>query len=209
MLACPTPELDRPAPLVPSKPAVPREPAAPAGWPQGRIRAPDANGVPWRRFVTDVVCGSLLLLALHIFVLQVSIVRGMSMQPCLADGDRLVIDRLCYCLTGVERFDVVVLRCPTNRDLDFVKRVIALPGERVRIEAGVVFVDGEELQAPFLCVPDHAQMDEIVVPAGNYFVLGDNRPVSCDSREFGLVGHELLQGKVRLRFWPFDRFSVF
>ncbi len=150
----------------------------------------------------DIARGVVLIVLLNLFVLQISIVRGHSMQPSLQDGDRLVVDRLAYTMSEVGRFDVVVLRYPRDPQMDFVKRVVALPGERVAIIDGHVRVNGERLQEAFAHVVDHADMRELVVPPGHYFVLGDNRPVSCDSREFGLVEADMLRGKVRARFWP-------
>ena len=150
----------------------------------------------------DIARGVVLIMLLNLFVLQISIVRGHSMQPSLQDGDRLVVDRLAYTMSDVGRFDVVVLRYPRDPQMDFVKRVVALPGERVAIIDGHVRVNGERLQEAFAHVVDHADMRELVVPPGHYFVLGDNRPVSCDSREFGLVEADMLRGKVRARFWP-------
>jgi signal peptidase I len=163
----------------------------------------------WRRFAADVARGCLGILLLHWFVLQISIVRGHSMEPSLADGDRLVVDRLCYCMHAVERFDVVVLRSPTDPAVDYVKRVIAVPGDRVRIEHGLVLVNDEPIESGFEHIDDRAHMAERRVPHDCCFVLGDNRPVSCDSREFGLVPLSSLKGKVRARFWPFSRLSLF
>lgn len=158
-----------------------------------------------RRLARDFVRGMVCVLALHLFVLQISVVRGHSMEPGLQDGDRLVVDRLAYTLTEVGRFDVVVLRYPKDPGLDFVKRVVGLPGDRVAICNGRVLVDGQPLAEEFAHVCDHADMRELVVPPDHYFVLGDNRPISCDSREFGLVEGGLLRGKVRARFWPPER----
>ncbi len=162
-----------------------------------------------RRIAWDLARGLALILLLHLFVLQVSVVRGQSMRPCLEDGDRLVIDRICYQVMNVERFDVVVLQAPSLPDVDFVKRVVGLPGDHVRIARGVLFVNGEPVDETIAAVPDHAEMAELVVTDGHYFVLGDNRPVSFDSREFGLVPAENLRGKVRARFWPLARATVF
>lgn len=158
-----------------------------------------------RRLLYDVLRGGLLIAIVNLFLIQVSIVRGHSMEPSLQDGDRLVVDRLAYALGDVQRFDVVVLRYPRDPQLDFVKRVVALPGESVRLERGKVYVNGKQLDEAFAHVSDRAFMREVVVPAGHYFVLGDNRPISCDSREFGLVEADMLKGKVRARFWPLSR----
>jgi signal peptidase I len=160
------------------------------------------------RFAVDALVGALLMVAFHAFVIQVSIVRGSSMEPALKDGDRLVVDRVTYSLADVDRGDVVVLRYPRNPEVDFVKRVVAVPGDRVAMRAGVLFINGVAAD-DYGCIPDLESMQELTVPSRSFFVLGDNRPVSCDSREFGLVDEELIKGRVRARFWPLETASVF
>jgi len=150
-----------------------------------------------------------LVAILHLFVVQISVVRGHSMQPSLEDGDRLIVDRLAYEWADVERFDVVVLRYPNDTSVDFVKRVVGLPGDRVSIRNGALIVNGVEVAQGFGPVRDSSAMSERVIPPGHYFVLGDNRPISCDSREFGFVARDLLKGKVRARFWPPLRADLF
>lgn len=161
-----------------------------------------------RRVAKEIVGTTAALLLLHLFVVQVSVVRGSSMEPCLHDGDRLVVDRVTYSIAEVGRGDVVVLRYPRDPEVDFVKRVVGLPGESVRLCDGELFVDGVRLDG-FGCIRDHADFGPLRVPAGQYFVLGDNRPISCDSRDFGLVPGELLKGRVRARFWPLAAAAVF
>jgi signal peptidase I len=170
-----------------------------------------ASGTPrlWWRIARDLLRGMVVLIALHVFVLQISVVRGHSMQPSLSDGDRLVVDRLSPRLSGVSRFDVVVLRYPRDPSVDFVKRVVGLPGDHVRIERSGLYVNGRLIDQLFLHIDDPVDMPECVVPEGHYLVLGDNRPISCDSREFGMVPAELVKGLVRARFWPLDRVALF
>lgn len=152
-------------------------------------------------------CGRELLLVaamaalLQASVLQVSVVRGTSMEPTLRDGDRLVVDRLARRIDGIEHGAVVVLRNPVEGDVDFVKRVVALPGDRVALRGGRLLVNGREAEG-FEHVRDDCEMPELLVPADHFFVLGDNRPVSADSREFGIVPAPLLLGTVRARVWP-------
>ncbi len=211
-----------PAPLAPRHPAnapartpfatpnAPSAPTAPVAAPESSSATPSATPRRAReRFLRDVMRGAAVILLLHAFVLQVSVVRGHSMEPCLNDGDRLVVDRISPSLSGIARFDVVVMRCPTDPQLDYVKRIVGLPGERVAIRAGRVVVDGLPIADEPLVLRDDAEMDEIVVAPGHYFVLGDNRAISCDSREFGVVPAESVRGKVRARFWPLTRASLF
>lgn len=152
--------------------------------------------------------GATLMVVVHLFVIQVSVVKGTSMEPCLHDGDRLVVDRVANNLSDVSRGDVVILRYPRNPEVDFVKRIVALPGDHVWMRDGVLIVNGTKAD-DYGCIPDHQMLAETVVPAGQFFVLGDNRPVSCDSRDFGLVDESLLKGRVRARFWPLANVAVF
>jgi signal peptidase I len=176
---------------------------------RGAVRPGWRRTLVQHRFLIDVALGATLMVLLHMFVVQVSVVKGHSMEPSLHDGDRLVVDRVSYNLMDVHRGDVVVLRYPRNPTLDFVKRVVGLPGDHVALRAGKLFVNGSEARTDFEWIDDHQDMAEQVVPDGNYFVLGDNRPISCDSREFGLVPAELLKGRVRARFWPLAQASLF
>ena len=160
------------------------------------------------RFLLDALLGATLMVAVHLFVIQVSIVKGNSMEPCLHDGDRLVVDRVSYNMANVQRGDVVVLRYPKNPAVDFVKRIVAVPGDRVAMHHGVLLVNGNPAD-DYGCIPDIETLPELQVPSGEFFVLGDNRPISCDSREFGLVPADLLKGKVRARFWPLNTAAVF
>jgi len=160
------------------------------------------------RFLFDALLGAGLMVVLHLFVIQVSVVKGNSMEPCLHDGDRLVVDRVAYNLAEVGRGDVVVLRYPKDPTLEFVKRIVGLPGDRVAMQHGTLLVNGEPSDS-YGAIADRQDLPEFVVPEGRFFVLGDNRPISCDSREFGLVPQELLKGRVRARFWPLATASVF
>jgi signal peptidase I len=161
------------------------------------------------RFLVDMLLGATLMVLVHLFVVQISVVRGHSMEPSLFDGDRLVVDRVSYNVMDVQRGDVVVLRYPRNPSVDFVKRVVGLPGDHVAMRDGKLVINGRVMPCGWKLIPDHEDMSELVVPQGNYFVLGDNRPISCDSREFGLVSEELLKGRVRARFWPLSRLALF
>lgn len=160
------------------------------------------------RLLLDAGVGAALMVGLHLFVIQVSVVKGNSMEPSLHDGDRLVVDRVSYNLGDVGRGDVVVLRYPKNPTLDFVKRVVGVPGDEIAMRNGVLLVNGEPAD-DYGCIPDHQDLATFTVPADKFFVLGDNRPISCDSREFGLVPQDLLKGRVRVRFWPLGSAATF
>ncbi|HJP03383.1 MAG TPA: signal peptidase I [Planctomycetota bacterium] len=133
---------------------------------------------------------------------NLSVVRGSSMNPGIIDGDRILIDRLSFVFDDVDRGDVVVLSYPLDPSLDYIKRVVGLPGDEVLMAGGRVWVNGELLTEPYISRGDTYTYDRAVVKADHFFVLGDNRPHSADSREFGQVPRTLLRGRVDLRVWP-------
>jgi signal peptidase I len=155
----------------------------------------------WPRLWRDALLGALATLLVHGYAVRVSVVRGCSMEPALHDGDRLVVDRFGADFGGPQRGELIVLRYPLDPTLEFVKRVVGMPGDRVAMQGGVLLVNGIPTRHDAV-VPDADDFAELVVPGGHYFVLGDNRPVSCDSRSFGLLPAELVCGRVRARFWP-------
>lgn len=127
------------------------------------------------------------------------------MAPGIQDGDRILVEPWSYFLGDADRGDIVVLRYPLDPSVDYVKRVIGLPGDRVTLADGHVWVNGELLAEPYVEETDRSCYLSVIVEPGHYFVLGDNRPRSSDSREFGLVPEEYLRGRVDLRLWPPSR----
>lgn len=139
---------------------------------------------------------------------NLSVVRGSSMTPGIQDGDRILVEPWSYLLGPIERGDVVVLRYPLDPDIDYIKRVIGLPDDRVTLARGQVWVNGALLEEPYVEAVDASATLSVTVEKGSYFVLGDNRPRSSDSREFGFVPEECVRGRVDLRLWPLGRAGV-
>lgn len=141
---------------------------------------------------------------------HVSEVRGHSMQPTLAEQDRIVVDEVSHRVAGLERGDVVVMRFPGDPRIRYVKRVVGLPGEEVVILAGTVFIDGQALGESYLG-SRHADLRDshgsVLLGPDEVYVLGDNRGRSSDSREFGPVHRDLVIGTVQARVWPFARLA--
>lgn len=170
-----------------------------------RITKRRASG---RRALRALVVG-LLLIAFHRSLFHVSIVRGSSMNPTFVDSERIVVDRISLLLgEDLRRGEIVVFACPTDPELDFVKRVIGLPGDQVRLDRGQLYVNGCRSSEDYAltCTSDQ---NAWLVPPEHIFVLGDNRPLSCDSRSFNCVPIDSLRGKVRARVWPIDRAQSF
>ena len=147
----------------------------------------------------------LLLLVFYALFFNLSVVRGSSMTPGIQDGDRILVEPWSYLLGPVARGDVIVLRYPRNPEIDYIKRVIGLPGDHIVLAQGKVWVNGELLPEPYVAAIDPSSTLSEEVAPGSYFVLGDNRPRSSDSREFGLVPEEYVRGRVDLRLWPIQR----
>ena len=152
--------------------------------------------------------GTLALVVLYGLLFNFSVVRGSSMSPSIFDGDRILIDHFSYLFSSVQRGDIIVLQYPLDPKLDYIKRVVGLPGDEILIEGGRVFVNGERLHEEYVDVPDLRSRLHTVVSENNFFVLGDNRCHSSDSREFGLVPAVNVLGKVDLRVWPLGRVGI-
>jgi signal peptidase I len=138
------------------------------------------------------------------FGFQVARVEGQSMAPTLADQDRLIVNKLAYRMGEPHRGDIVMLNYPVDPDKSFVKRVIAQAGEVVTIVGGIVYVNDVPLADDF--VSEEFRLDEDYpptrIPEGYYFVMGDHRNNSSDSRQWGMVPKKYIIGKVQLRWWP-------
>jgi signal peptidase I len=145
------------------------------------------------------------------FGFQVARVEGLSMAPTLDDQDRLIVNKLVYRLTSPRRSDIVMLYYPLNPDKSFVKRVIAEEGDQVRIVDGRVYVNDVPLPDDY--VPEeyrsHDDWGPQVIPEGYYFVMGDHRNNSSDSRHWGMVPKKYIIGKVQVRWWPVPQARVF
>jgi len=143
------------------------------------------------------------------YVIQVSVVPTGSMIPTFNEGDRCLVNRFIYKFSEPERGDIMVFKSPYGKGDDYVKRCIGLPGERVRIVRGIVYINDTPLVIPGARIRhDLFYMDEVQVPEGHYFALGDNRGFSKDSRFFGFVSKEDLTGQAFFSFWPLSRMRL-
>ena len=145
------------------------------------------------------------------FGFQVARVEGQSMAPTLADQDRLIVNKLRYRLTTPQRGDIVMLYYPLNPDKSFVKRVIAEEGDTVRVVDGRVYVNDVPMRDDFVPAEyrSHDDWGPQVIPEGYYFVMGDHRNNSSDSRHWGFVPKKYIIGKVQVRWWPVPHARVF
>ncbi|HZP05969.1 MAG TPA: signal peptidase I [Terracidiphilus sp.] len=155
----------------------------------------------WLRDLLVSAAASVLIIT---FLYQPVRVEGTSMLPRLEDRDRLFINKFVYHITSIERDDVVVFRYPRDPEKSYIKRVIALPGDRLRIDHGQVWLNDKPLREDYvpLRYRDTRSLPEMVVPADSYFMMGDHRSISSDSREFGPVARDLIYGKAVFVYWP-------
>jgi len=161
----------------------------------------------WLRDILFSVVASFLIIT---FLYQPVRVEGTSMQPELRDQDRLFINKFAYHFENISRGDVVVFHYPRDPSKSYIKRVIALPGDTLSIDEGRVYVNGKRIAEPY--VPkryrDDRSVPEMVVPPHEYFVMGDHRSISSDSRDFGPVARNLIYGKAAFVYWPEDNMGV-
>lgn len=155
-----------------------------------------------------VIPALVLALVVHLFLAQATVVFGQSMEPNLHPHQRLIVDKISYRLHAPQRNDIVVIRLPDMEEL-LVKRIVALPGELVEIRGGVIYVNGEAVTEPFPHDMTPYDMPPIVLGPLSYFVLGDNRSNSNDSRAFGPVTLDEILGRVWLRYWPLNELARF
>ena len=180
------------------------------------IAGPEAAGTETRSlssmhsWVRDLVVSVAVSAFIIIFLYQPVRVEGTSMLPVLEDQDRLFINKIAYRVGDIHPGDVVVFQYPHDHTKSYIKRVIALPGDHLRINQGDVYVNGKRLAEPY--VPsrfaDDRSLPETVLPSNEYWVMGDHRSISSDSRDFGPVDRGLIYGKAVFVYWPMEQVGV-
>jgi signal peptidase I len=155
-------------------------------------------------WLRDILISVAIAVLIVVFLYQPVRVEGTSMLPRLEDRDRLFINKFVYRISAIERGDVVVFRYPRDPEKSYIKRVIAVPGDRLRIDRGVVYINGQRQFENY--IPDEYRdsrsLAEVVIPEESYFMMGDHRSISSDSREFGPVDRSLVYGKAVFVYWP-------
>jgi len=155
----------------------------------------------WVRDLAVAAVASALIIT---FLYQPVRVEGTSMLPRLEDSDRLFINKFAYHFQAINRGDVVVFHYPRDPEKSYIKRVIALPGDRLRVDQGRVLVNGKAIREAY--VPpeyrDNRSVAEMTLPPGEYYMMGDHRSISSDSRDFGPVERSLIYGKAVFIYWP-------
>ncbi|MBI4036800.1 signal peptidase I [Candidatus Daviesbacteria bacterium] len=150
-----------------------------------------------------------LFVVIRFFIAEPHKVSGTSMTPNFHDGDYIITNKLTTRFGKPTRGEVIILQNPRNTSQDFIKRIVGLPGEKIRVENGKVYINDVPLDEPYLPPNTYTQSgaflaegEEITVPDNQYFVMGDNRGGSSDSREWGPVTYQLIIGQAWVRYWP-------
>jgi signal peptidase I len=158
-------------------------------------------------WVRDLLVSLAISAFIIIFLYQPVKVEGTSMMPSLQDQERIFVNKFVYRLEPISRGDIVVFRYPRDPSKSYIKRVIGVAGDRIRIDAGQVYVNGEPLDEDYVpsMYTDSRTFPHMVVPPDCYFVLGDHRSMSNDSRDFGPVNQSFIYGKAVFGYWPMDK----
>lgn len=166
-------------------------------------------------FVEIVVIALAMFVIMYLFLFQPHQVKGNSMYPNFHDAEYLLTDKISYRLNQPKRGEVIIFKAPKNEDYDYIKRIIGLSGETVKISKGKVWINGNLLKESYL--PEDYQTfggnfwqegQSIPVPTNQYFVMGDNRSHSSDSRDWGPVPKENIIGKAWFRYWPLNQMGL-
>ncbi|MFZ0978887.1 MAG: signal peptidase I [Candidatus Acidiferrales bacterium] len=176
--------------------------------------SPEAGSAPplrreLRSWTRDLAVALGLAIVVMIFLYQPVKVEGTSMNPLLSDQERIFINKFVYRFEPIERGDVVVFWYPLDRSKSFIKRVVGLPGETIEIRDGHLYVNGDELADQYVPAGyiDSSNYGPRKIPLGEYFVMGDHRDSSNDSRVFGPVSRSFIYGKAVFAYWPVDHFG--
>lgn len=166
-------------------------------------------------FLQGIVVVLAIMVMIYLFIMSPQEINGASMEPNFHNGEYILTNKIVYKIQNPTRGDVVIFKSPRNKEVDYIKRVIGLPGDTVSLQDNALYVNGKKVEEPYLS-PDVIifggsylrEGQEIAVPEGMYFVAGDNRPHSSDSREFGPIPKEDFIGMAILRYWPFSQFGL-
>ncbi|HCM82508.1 MAG: Signal peptidase I [Microgenomates group bacterium GW2011_GWC1_43_11] len=165
-------------------------------------------------FLQGIVVFLAIIVMVYLFLFSPQEINGQSMEPTFFNTELIITNKFIYKINPPQRGDVVIFKSPRNKEVDYIKRVIGLPGDTVKLVNNIYYVNGVKLDEPYLRPNTQTsggsylrEGEEAIIPEGQYFVSGDNRPHSSDSRDFGPVPLEDFIGKGILLYWPVSRLS--
>lgn len=170
----------------------------------------------WQENVTLIAIALCLALLIRTFIAEPRLIPSESMYPTLHTGDRLVVEKVSYRFHPPKTGDIVVFQSPPelqrrgyDKNLAFIKRIIGMPGEIISVDNGIVYLNGQPLKEDYIAEPPNQPFPPVKIPADQFFVMGDNRNDSNDSRYWGFLPRQNLIGHATFRFWPLDRIGLF
>lgn len=171
------------------------------------------NENPWVETLKTLALSAVLAFGVRTFVAEARYIPSTSMLPTLEVNDRLLVEKVGYRFSPPERGEIVVFSATEELkrqgyDEAFIKRIIGLPGETIRVDNGIVYVDGEPLKEKYIAEQPDYNFGPVTVPDDHYLVLGDNRNNSYDSHSWGFVPQEKIIGRAAIRFWPLNRMGT-
>ena len=190
--------------------ATPEVPEVPQSTPDAKsekTRPANRAATFFAAWVRDLIISLAISAFIIVFLYQPVKVEGTSMMPSLDDQERIFINKFVYRIEPIQHGDIIVFRYPRDPAKSFIKRVIGVAGDHVRIDDGRVYLNGKELVEDYVprAYDDNRSYPDVVVPPDSYFVLGDHRSLSNDSRDFGPVDASYIYGKAVFGYWPVDK----
>lgn len=166
-------------------------------------------------FLETVVVALSIFVVVYLFLIQPHEVKGSSMEPTFHNNEYILTDKISYRLADPQRGDIIIFKAPNNPEVDYIKRIIAAAGDRIKIDGGEVYVNGQRLDERYITqttmlIPGGSLHEgtEITIEPDMFFVMGDNRGHSSDSREFGPIERSSIIGRAFLRYWPLQVFGL-
>ncbi len=161
-----------------------------------------------RELLETVISAGIIAFIIITFIGQVTVVRGASMEPTLHDRERLIANKISYRFESPERNEIIIFKPPIGIKRNYIKRIIGIPGDKIEIVNGKIYVNDQVLKEPYVKYRSNENMPPTIVPADSFFVLGDNRPNSSDSRYWGFVPRKNVVGKAWVVFWPLNKIRI-
>jgi len=161
-----------------------------------------------RELLETVISAGIIAFIIITFIGQVTVVRGASMEPTLHNNERLIADKISFRFESPDRSEIIIFRPPLEIKRNYIKRIIGISGDKVEIINGEIYLNDKKLEESYIKNRSYENMPPTIVPDNSFFVLGDNRPNSSDSRYWGFVPRKNVVGKAWVIFWPLNRIRL-
>lgn len=161
-----------------------------------------------RELLETVISAGIIAFIIITFIGQVTVVKGASMEPTLHNNERLVANKISYRFETPERGEIIIFRPPLEIKRNYIKRIIGVPGDKIEIANGEIYLNDKKLEEAYVKNRSYENMPPTIVPDNSFFVLGDNRPNSSDSRYWGFVPRKNVVGRAWVVFWPLNKIRI-